>query len=545
MKARISLLALVAGLAIAGCGGAGKPAASPTGQAPAAANSLEPSGDPVKGGTFTMALASDVPTMDPAQAGFDFASWSMTVAQFSGLVDYDQGTKLRADAAERWEVSKDAKTYTFHLRANLKFSDGSPVTSSAVKFSLQRVVDPATGSPGAYLFADIVGASRFSSGKAKDISGIATPDARTVVIHLSAPTSYFLNILAMPYARIMDPATVKKYGKQISQHPVGSGPFVLKQWESGRRITLDRNPSYYDAALPYLDRVVVDVNVNDQTRVLEFQRGQLSISDIPSAAYQQVTGDPKLKPYISTNRDPSTYFIGMKNLQKPFNDVRVRQALNYAVNKQRVVQLLNGRGVVSHGVIPPPLAGYDKTRKPYAFDPAKAKQMLKEAGYPNGFSTEIWTINDEQGVRIVQSVANDLARVGVKAKVRSMNSSTFYAGVGAKDKAPMYYTFWLQDYPDAYDFFSNLLTKAAWGPTNSAYFSDPTVEGNTAAVAHSTDQAARIKTMRETDAAVFAQAPWIFLHHGVTQNVHQPDVFYNLHPVHLWRFADYWIKKAS
>ncbi len=492
-----------------------------------------------------MALASDVPTMDPAQAGFDFASWSMTVAQFSGLVDYDEGLKLRGDAAESWEVSKDDKTYTFHLRPELKFSDGSPVSSGDVKFSIERIVEPETGSPGAYLFGDIVGAAEFAGGKATSIAGIETPDPATVIVRLTAPTPYFLNILAMPYGRIMKPAVVKEFGRSVSQHPVGSGPFMLTRWDAGQRVVLERNPHYYDTERPYLDEVVVKVNVNDQTRVLEFRRGDLSISDIPSAAYQQITSDPKLKPYISTSRDPSTYFIGMKNLTKPFTDERVRQALNLAVNKQRLVQLLNGRGVVSHGVIPPPLEGYDPDRKPYGFDQAKAKSLLREAGYANGFSTEIWTINDEQSVRIVQSVANDLAAVGVKARVRSMNSSTFYAGVGEKDKAPMFFTFWLQDYPDAYDFFSNLLTKAAWGPTNSAYFYDPKVDANTAALAHSTDQAMRVKTMKETDALVFDRAPWIFLYHGVTQNIHQPDVFYNLHPVHLWRFADYWVKAAS
>jgi oligopeptide transport system substrate-binding protein len=499
------------------------------------------SSQPSRGGTFKMALPSDVPTMDPAQAGYDFASWSMTIAVFSALVDYGQGLQLHGDLAQTWKISNGGKRYTFHLRPNLKFSDGSPLTSRDVKFSLERILNPKTASPGSYLFSDIVGAPRFSSGKAKSVSGIETPDTRTVAIRLTAPETYFINILAMPYARIMKPAQVAKYGKAISRHPLGSGPFKLKSWVAGQKIVLVRNSRYYDHSRPYLNEVDVGVNVNDQTRVLEFQRGDLSISDIPAAAYAQLAQSSKWKPYLVTNHDASTYYVGMKNLQKPFRDKRVRQALNYAVDKRRLVQLLNGRAIVAHGVIPPPLPGYDSNAKPYAHDPAKAKQLLKQAGYAQGFSTEIWTINDEQSVRIVQSIANDLAAVGVKAKVRSMNSSTFYANVGKKDRAPMFFTFWLQDYPDAYDFFSNLLIKASWGPTNSAYYFDPKVDRNVAKVAHSTNKSLRVRVLRQTDRIVARDAPWIFLYHTVTQNVHQPNVHYFIHPVHLWRFADYWI----
>ncbi|MHB8471138.1 MAG: ABC transporter substrate-binding protein, partial [Gaiellaceae bacterium] len=402
----------------------------------AAAVAGEPAGPPQRGGTFKMGLPSDVPTMDPAQAGYDFESWSMTIAVYSALLDYDQGLHLHGDLAQSWAITNSGKTYTFHLRPKLRFSDGSPLTTADVQFSIERILNPKTGSPGSYLFSDIVGAPAYSAGKAKSVSGIQTPSSTTVVIHLAAPETYFLNILAMPYARVMDPAQDAKYGKNISKHPLGSGPFMLKSWIPSQRIVLVRNPNYYNPGRPYLDEVDVGLNVNDQTRVLEFDRGELSISDIPAAAFAQFALSAKWKPYIVTNHDASTYYVGMKNLIKPFNDKRVRQALNYAVNKQRLVQLLNGRAIIAHGVIPPPLAGYDPNGKPYPYDPAKAKQLLKQAGYPNGFSTEIWTINDEQSVRIVQSIANDLAAIGVRAKVRAIDSSTFYANVGKKDRAP-------------------------------------------------------------------------------------------------------------
>ncbi len=518
-------------------------ACSSSGGNPGPAPAASPLTSPVPGGNFVMALSSDVPTMDPAQAGFDFASWSMTIAVYSALLDYSHGLHLHGDLAASWKLSPDGKTYTFHLRPGLVFSDGTPLTSSDVRFSLERVLNPKTASPGAYLFGGIVGAKAFAAGKAAHVSGIQTPNPSTVVIKLTAPQPYFANVLAMPYARVMDPAQVAKYGKNISHHPLGSGPFMLQKWIPGQELDLVKNPRYYDAKHIYLNSVTVKLNQNDQTRILEFQRGELSISDIPSPAFQQIAMNPKYAPYIVKNKDPDTYYIGMKNNQRPFNNVLVRRALNYAVNKNRLVQLLNGRAIVSHGVIPPTMAGYDPTAQPYPYDPAKARQLLAQAGYPHGFSTEIWTINDETSTKIVQSVASDLAAVGVKAAVRAVDSSTFYSNVGAANKVPMFFTFWWQDYPDPYDFFSNLLTKANWGPTNSAYYSDPVVERDIAATAHSLNQASRVALFRQMNQVVFRDAPWIFLYHTITEDVRQPSVYFYIHPVHIWRFADYWIKK--
>ncbi len=524
-------------LGVACTSGGGNP--NPTSSS---SSSASPLGSPVSGGSFVMSLPSDVPTMDPAHAGFDFASWSMTIAVNSALVDYDQGTKLHGDLAESYDVSSDGLTYTFNLRPNLSFSDGTPLTSADVQYSIERVLDPKTAAEGSYLFGGIVGASAFSGGKADHVSGIETPDSSTVIVKLTAPEPYFLYLLATPWVRVVQRAQVEKYGKDFSLHPLGSGPFMLKSWTPGQEIVLEKNPRYYDANHIYLNTVTVKLNQNDQTRILEFQRGDLSMSDIPAAAYPQIATNSKYEPYLVKNEDPDTYYIGMKTNQKPFDNATVRQALNYAVNKDRLVQLLNGRAIVSHGVIPPPMTGYDPNGQGYAYDPDKARALLKQAGYPNGFSTEIWTINDETSTRIVQSAANDLAAVGVKASIKAVDSSTFYSAVGDKNKVPMFFTFWWQDYPDAYDFFSNLLVKAAWGPTNATYFYDPVVDKDINQTAHSTDEQARIQLFRQAEEVVAKDAPWIFLYHTITVDVRQPNVYFYLHPIHIWRFADYWVK---
>lgn len=547
--AALSMLALV----LAACGTPTATVGAPTAAAPtegreAAATSAPTSptqAASVRGGEFVMALSGGVPTLDPAHAGFDFVSWSMTIAIYSSLVDYDEGLGLVGDLASDWELSGDQTTYTFHLRPNLGFSDGTPLTSEDVKFSLERILDPDTASEGAWLFTNIVGADDFSSGSADSLAGIETPDDATVVIHLQAPQTFFLNILAMPFGRIVSKAQVARYGDEITNNPLGSGPFALERWDPGTELVLARNPNYYDPDRPYLDKVTILLNQNDQTRILEFQRGELSISDIPSAAYAQITGDPKYEPYLVTNDNPDNYFIGMKNNQEPFDEVKVRQALNYAVDKDRLVQLQNGRAVVSHGVIPPPMAGYDPDAEGYPYDPGRAQELLTEAGYPDGFSTEIWTPNDETSVRIVQSVVENLAAVGVKAEVRAVDNATFYSRVGDENDVPMFFTFWWQDFPDAYDFFSNLLTKANWGPTNSAYYYNPTVDENVEAMAHLTDQDARIDLMREAERLVVEGAPWIFLYHTITVNVRQPNVRYFIHPVHIWRYSDYWVEPAQ
>jgi ABC-type transport system substrate-binding protein len=501
----------------------------------------EPSGSPVHGGTFHMAIAEDIPTLDPAFAGYDVGSWSMSIAIYSALVDYGTGLTLTGDLAKSWTLSSNQKTYTFHLHSGVEFSDGSPMTASDFAFSIDRIVNPKTASPGSYLFSNIVGATQYAAGKSKTISGIETPNATTIIVNLVKPEPYFLNILAMPYARVMSPAQVAKWGnKSISQHPLGTGPFELQSWVPGQKMVLVRNPHYFLAGHPYLNKVEVDLDVPDQTRVLEYERGELSISDVPSSAFSQLALNSKYNKTMDVNYDATTYFLGMKDNIKPFNNLKVRQALNYAVDKTRLIQLLNGRGTVANGIVPPTLPGFSSKLKGYAYDPAKAKKLLAAAGYPHGFSTTIWVQNDSQSVQIAQSIASDLAAVGVTAKIDALAASTFVAGEGKQGQAPMFITYWLQDYPDAYDFFSNLLLKANWGGSNPMYYYNPTIEAAIDKLEFSTTN--RTQEIQSLDAEVTKDAPFVYLYHSITENVHQPNVFYYIHPVHLWRFADYWIK---
>jgi peptide/nickel transport system substrate-binding protein/oligopeptide transport system substrate-binding protein len=390
------------------------------------------------------------------------------------------------------------------------------------------------------LFSNIVGATQYAAGKASSISGIITPNTDTVIIKLVKPEPYFLNILAMPYARVMSPAQVAKWGKSISQHPLGTGPFELQSWVPGQKMVLVRNPHYFLAGRPYLNEVEVDLDVSDQTRVLEYERGELSIVDVPSSAFAQLALNSKYNKTMNVSQDATTYFLGMKDNIKPFNNLKVRQALNYAVNKNRLIQLLNGRGTVANGIVPPTLPGFNPKATGYPYDPAKAKALLAAAGYPHGFSSVVWTENDTQSVRIAQSIASDLAAVGVNVKIDALAASTFVDGVGKQGQAPMFITYWLQDYPDAYDFFSNLLLKANWGGSNASYYYNPTVEAAIDKLEFSTTN--RTQEIEALDAQVTKDAPFVYLYHSITENVHQPNVFYYIHPVHLWRFADYWIK---
>jgi peptide/nickel transport system substrate-binding protein/oligopeptide transport system substrate-binding protein len=500
----------------------------------------EPSGPPVRGGTFTLATAEDIPTLDPAFAGYDVGSWSMTISIFSALVDYGTGLTLEGDLAKSWSLSPDQKTYTFHLRSGVEFSDGTPMTASDFTFSIDRVVNPKTASPGAYLFSDIVGAAQYAAGKSAAISGIETPDATTIIVNLMKPQPYFPNILAMPYARVMSPAQVAKWGSSISQHPLGTGPFELQSWASGGNMVLVRNPHYFLPGRPYLNKVILEQDVPDETQVLEYQRGELSAVDIPPSGFAQLALNSTYNKTMDVNYDATTYYLGMKDNIKPFNNLKVREALNYAVDKTRLVQLLNGRGTVANGLVPPTLPGFNPNAKGYPYDPAKAKALLAEAGYPHGFSTTIWTENDDQSVEIAQSIAADLAAVGVNAKVDALNASTFVAGEGKQGQAPMFISYWLQDFPDAYDFFSNLLLKQNWGGSNPFYYYNPTIEAAIEKLEFSdTDRSQEIESL---DAQVTAQAPFVYLYHSITEYVHQPNVFFYIHPVHLWRFADYWIK---
>src|SRR5258707_5517285 len=254
MKNRTVLaLTLVLVTLLAACGGAAKPTQAP--------NANQNNGQPQKGGTLTVAYKDDLATLDPA-IGYDWTNWPAEKLVFDGLLDYDNGTTLMPRLAESLPtVSSDATVYTFKLRKGVKFSNGREFTADDVIYSLTRVLDPKTTSPGAGFFAGIAGAADFQAGKATTVSGIKAIDANTVEFTLASPDVTFLNKMALNFAYIVPKEEVDKAGANFGHAPVGTGPYTLQEWKAGQSLTFVRNPNHFYVDLPYLDKITINVGV--------------------------------------------------------------------------------------------------------------------------------------------------------------------------------------------------------------------------------------------------------------------------------------------
>ncbi len=357
---------------------------------------------PKTGGRIRMSLAdSDVTSLDPIVPPDNMSIWTM-------LHIYDQlvrvgkdGRSVDPDAADSWKVSQDGKTWTFHIRDGLKFSDGTPLTAGDAKFSMQRAVSK-----------DSIFGDSFTL-----VESMNAPDDRTLVVVLKKPWASFLAYVSLYVASITPEKLVTAQGKDFWEHPIGSGPYVLTEWVKNDHLTLKRNPNYWEKPFPYADELRFDVLTDDNTRMLKLRGGEIDIAtNVPP---NQVEALKKTKG-LNVQLFPQMRFdfVYPNHAKKPFDDPRVGRALNMVVNRQALLKaVLFGYGQVATSMLPPMLYWNDQL-KPYPVDPARAKALLKEAGYGNGFATEILIVSgDNQASQIATILKDEFKAIGVELKV--------------------------------------------------------------------------------------------------------------------------------
>ena len=460
----------------------------------------------------------DISTLDPA-IGYDWQNWSIIKSLFDGLMDYAPGTtNLVPHLATSFSVSSDGRTYTFKLRGGVKFTNGREVVATDFKYSLERVLNPKTQSPGAGFFGGIKGAKAFQEGKANDVGGIKVVDASTLQITLDEPNAAFLHTMAINFSHVVPREEVEK-AADFGHKPVGTGAFRLKEWVLGQRVVLQRNPDYFLKDRPRTAEIVIQVGVDPSVALLRFQRGEVDIlgDGIPPARFVQVMNDAKLKTVVVTGEQLQTGYVTINVQVKPFTDARVRRALNRAIDKTKIVRIINNRATPAGQVLPPLMPGYDKAYKGYAYDPAGARKLLAEAGYPNGFSTVLYANNTDPNPRIAQAIQADLAKIGVRAELKTLAQSTVIEAGGTKGKAPLIWSggmAWIADYPDPNNFYWPILSCAARGPGswNWAWYCNERAE-KLAKAADALVRPEQAKTRAERYQAMYrlvmADAPWI------------------------------------
>lgn len=480
------------------------------------AEQLDPNAKP--GGEIVITYKDDVATLDPA-IGYDWQNWSMIKSLFDGLMDYEAGTTtLRPDLAESYEISPDGQTFTFKLRKGVKFHNGREMTAEDVKYSIERVVNPATQSPGQGFFGSIKGYEEAAAGKADGLSGITVVDPLTVKFELTRPDATFLHVMAINFSHVVPKEEVEKYGADFGKHPVGTGAFKLAEWTLGQRVVFEKNPDYWNTGLPYLNKITFEIGQEPIVALLRLQKGEIDVpgDGIPPAKFQEVMSDPAQKARVVEGGQLHTGYVTMNVNIPPFDNIKVRQAVNMAINKDRIVQLINNRAVPANQPLPPSMPGYAKDYKGYPYDAAKAKELLAEAGHADGFETDLYVMNTDPNPRIAQGIQQDLAAIGIKANIQALAQANVIAAGGEKEGAPMIWSggmAWIADFPDPSNFYGPILGcgGAVPGGWNWSWYCNEDLDKKAAEADSIVDPAKadeRYKMWSDIYVKIMEDAPW-------------------------------------
>lgn len=482
---------------------------------PAVAQDYTPDPAAKPGGTITITYKDDVATLDPA-IGYDWQNWSMIKSLFDGLMDYVPGTtELRPGLAESYEISDDGLTYTFTLRAGVKFHNGREMTAEDVKYSLDRVTNPETQSPGAGFFAAIAG---FDDAGPGGLSGVEVVDPSTVKITLSRPDATFLHVMALNFASVVPKESVDAAGDDFGKQPVGTGAFKLAEWTLGQRLVFEKNADYWRAGVPYLDSVVFEVGQEPVVALLRLQNGEVDVpgDGIPPAKFMEVMADPAQAARVVVGGQLHTGYITLNVTTPPFDKLEVRKAVNMAINKERITQIINGRAIPATQPLPPSMPGYTEGYAGYAYDPEGARAMLAEAGLADGFETELFVMNTDPNPRIAQAIQQDLAAIGIKASIQNLAQANVIEAGGA-GTAPMIWSggmAWIADFPDPSNFYGPILGcgGAVEGGWNWSKFCDEALDAKAVEADSLSDPAKaddRLKLWSDVYMGVMEQAPWV------------------------------------
>ncbi|SEB84552.1 ABC transporter substrate-binding protein [Paenibacillus sp. GP183] len=360
----------------------------------------------------TIARPVDSDNLDPVTQSQNANIWVLNLLMNGLVKSSDDGTKIEPDLAKSWDISPDGLTYTFHLLDGLKFSDGTAVKGEDWIFSLTRARDE----KGSIWTSNL-----------KAITKIAAPDDKTVVLTLDQPFVPLLAALAMFNAAVLPKAYFEKVGVEgFSQKPAGTGPYMLDKWVKGEYISLKKNPNYRVQGLPKTDEIKLTVVPDDNTRMLQLQSGDIDVATfVPYNKMKELSSNPDYT--VQNFQAAQVNYLTLNTAKKPLDNVKVRQALNYAIDKQGLVNaVLNGYGTLGTTFFPSGLMYYDKNLTPYKQDLEKAKSLLAEAGFANGgIKLELLTRSGDAINNQVSVILKDsFSKIGVDLTIKQLESAT-------------------------------------------------------------------------------------------------------------------------
>ncbi len=495
-----------------------EPTAEPTEVASAAPSDEEEpessSGQSQAGDTTRLVhLYVDPPTLDP-HLTTDATSARIIVEVFGGLVTIDPDLNIVPDLAESWDISDDGRVYTFRLRPDAKFHDGKPVTAHDVVWSLERVTNPLTESPVAdqYL-GDIVGVKEKLAGDATEISGVRFIDEHTVEFTIDEAKSYFLAKLTYPTGFVLDQDNVEDNPRSWFRNPNGTGPFRLGEYVVGETLVLARNENFH-LGPPKLEEV--EFILSGGTSMLMYENDEIHVAGVGLAELDRLN-DPSNELYPELRTAPASFsvnYIGLNVNEPPLDDVKVRQALNFAIDKQEIASIVLGDLVrPADGILPPDFPGYDEAVKGYEFDPVLARQLLEESKYGNDLEN-LPPITITTPGSFGANVSLDMEvilqmwerNLGITAEFQQTEFATFLKDLH-KGRFQMFDIGWIADYPDPENFLDILFHSES--TNNHTHYSNPEVDDLLMQARVETDTTKRYSLYNEAEQMILDDAPWV------------------------------------
>lgn len=463
--------------------------------------------------TLVYGRGGDSTSLDPITTT-EGETFKVTENIFETLLQYgDQDTTVNPGLAEDWEVSEDGLTYTFKLRQGVKFHDGTDFNAEAVVFNFNRWMN---GNADSFPYYSMFGGYKGEEGHV--IKEITAVDEHTVKFVLTRPQAPFLKNLAMSPFGIASPAAVEKHGDKFRENPVGTGPFKFVEWKQNDTITLEKNPEYWQKGLPKLNKVIFRVIPENTARLNALSNGEIDVMDglnnsdeatVKSNANLQVIERPSM----------NVGYIGLTTTRKPFDNKLVRQAINHAVDKKSIIEAFyGGKALEAVNPMPPSIEGYNDAIEPYPYDLEKAKELLAEAGYADGFEIDLWAMPVArpympEAQKVAEVIQESLSKIGVKAKIQSVDWAT-YLDKAAKGEFDMFMLGWTGDNGDADNFIYTLLDKDSIGSNNYSQYSSDELHDVLIQAQTESEPAKRNELYKKAQEIVHEDAPWVPLVHS-------------------------------
>ncbi|MDP2167120.1 MAG: ABC transporter substrate-binding protein [Thermodesulfovibrionales bacterium] len=473
-------------------------------------------------------LNTNPTTLDPALI-VDVTGGSIAAKLFNGLVRLKEDLSVMPDIAERWSVSKDGMVYTFYLREDVRFSNGRPLTAHDFKYSFERALDPKTKSPNTWVFEKLSGAKEFMKGQSIGVGGIRVLDDYTLELNLERPFSSFLNLLTMTAAYVVPKEKVQELGPDFSGRPSGTGPFTLSEWLPNRHLILEARKDYFDGTAK-VRGIFYRIIPEELTALAEFELGNLDVITVPASEYSRYRKSPEWSRLVSSMNGLNTYYLGLNCSRPPFDDPDLRRAINYAIDREKVLMTLyEGRGRLARGPVPDVMRKWPAPGA-YPYDPGKAREIIKKAKPP---AVNFYITAEQEVVDIAEVIQAYLREAGLDVRIRQLEWSAFKEAIN-KGETDMFWLSWWADYPDPENFLFPLFHSSNYGPSgNRVRYRNKEVD----ALIEKGQRAGSVK-MRDmyygkAEGIIVDDAPWVFFWHRTDYTVRQAWVKdYKIYPIY-------------